>query len=85
MNSDRQFWGNQPRKRQPKQGSMTMKLIQTPSNCDDCGDCECGSGQRFELVLGAVRIELTASELLKMRTLISRGAQLYKNSLTEEH
>ncbi|MFG0248001.1 MAG: hypothetical protein ACF8OB_03870 [Phycisphaeraceae bacterium JB051] len=84
MNSDRQFWGNQPRKRQPKQASMTMKLIQTPTACEDCDDCGCSTNQRFELVLGNVRIELTASELLRMRTLISRGAQMYKDSLSEE-
>ncbi|MAX24537.1 MAG: hypothetical protein CMJ19_08530 [Phycisphaeraceae bacterium] len=84
MNSDRQFWGNRPRKRQPKQGSMTMKLIQMPTASDECDDCECGASQRFELVLGAVRIELTASELLRMRTLISRGAQMYKDSLTQD-
>ena len=76
MNSDRQFWGNQPRKRQVMAGSRTMKLIQVSADHDD--------SQRFELVLGAVRIELTASELLKMKTLVNRGAELYKDSLTED-
>ncbi|HCD33317.1 MAG TPA: hypothetical protein DER01_12985 [Phycisphaerales bacterium] len=76
MNSDRQFWGNQPRKRQVMPGSRTMKLIQVSADHDDC--------QSFELVLGMVRIELTASELLKMKTLVNRGAELYKDSLTED-
>jgi hypothetical protein len=71
MNHDRQFWGNQPRKRPVDQGSMMMKLIQCPD-------------RQFELVLGAVRITLSPSELLKMRKLISRGAQLYKDSLQDE-
>lgn len=71
MNNDRQFWSNQPRKRPANQCSMTMKLIQQP---DD----------QFELVMGAVRLTLTPSELLKMRTLLNRGAQMYKDSLSQD-
>lgn len=76
MNGDRQFWGNQPRKRQVDAGSMTMKLIQI---VDDSN-----GNQAFDLVLGAVRLRLSPGELLKMRKLISRGAQLYKDSLSSE-